>query len=381
MSKVVGGPAASGLTFGSIKQEVFVPSFGNVAEFFEKVYPSSLPAPSAQPQPAVTANGSENTTSAGNSVKCAKKHIMTRRTTKPRSYRSSVRCDFCHRRHIETDMYFYHCEMCQYDICMKCRPDYSTDKGITDPNNSSSSTQPLVTMGGSNPATGFQASNPWNLAGNLGIPVGMPNFAMANFHQPLPQSNGLNNCMFGSNGSMATPQNGLHPQLLAGHISNVIQNVNISNSLPAVQKNNPFTLKQIIDTFAPVKVGNEYVQNICADQKYAQLSQEEMRLGHSKATGQLDASLPSGSDVSPGDNKFSATQPPSEAASALSSSIVNNDSIMAKESTPLLSNIPLKSEVWMKIDPSDQEPVRFSLGGSSSVISGKVSAIWVKYSN
>jgi len=41
--------------------------------------------------------------------------------------------------------------------------------------------------------------------------------------------------------------------------------------------------------------------------------------------------------------------------------------------------LPPPSEAWIKIDP-DQSPVKFSIGNGENVISGKVSAIWIKCS-
>jgi hypothetical protein len=48
-------------------------------------------------------------------------HILERRTTNPKEYRGSARCDKCRRTNLAQDPEFYHCkDGCEYDFCLKC---------------------------------------------------------------------------------------------------------------------------------------------------------------------------------------------------------------------------------------------------------------------
>ena len=99
-----------------------------------------------------------------------------------------------------------------------------------------------------------------------------------------------------------------------------------------------------------------YIQSICADDEYLQLSPEELQFNQS-----VD---------SPCDNTTESTT---------SSSVAVNTITTADTRSQATSLLPSASEAWIKVEPNNPNPAQFSIGGGTT-ISGKVSAIWIKCS-
>jgi hypothetical protein len=98
---------------------------------------------------------------------------------------------------------------------------------------------------------------------------------------------------------------------------------------------------------------NSYIQNISADDKYCELSQEELRLAQSKSN-----QVPSTNAV----------------ATTISSAINTVDAMSSLP--PALP--PVVSEGWIKVDPSNPNPVCLKFGSNGTSVSGNISAIWIK---
>ena len=77
---------------------------------------------------------------------------------------------------------------------------------------------------------------------------------------------------------------------------------------------------------------------------------------------------------------FPSTKSQSEVKTAQIIPASNINSVLTKSKSASLSTIPQTSEAWIKVDPCDQSPIRFSIGNSGTTISGKVNVLWIKCS-
>ncbi len=135
--------------------------------------------------------------------------------------------------------------------------------------------------------------------------------------------------------------------------SNAVITLTASTVTPAVQltplNRQDFKPKVVVES----NNCHTYIQNICADDKYCELSQEELRLAQSKSN-----QVPSTNAV----------------ATTLSSAINTVDAMSSLP--PALP--PVVSEGWIKVDPSNPNPVCLKFGSNGTSVSGNISAIWIK---
>jgi len=135
--------------------------------------------------------------------------------------------------------------------------------------------------------------------------------------------------------------------------SNAVITLTASTVTPAVQltplNRQDFKPKVVVEPNSC----NSYIQNISADNKYCELSQEELRLAQSKSK-----QVPSTNAV----------------ATTISSAINTVDAMSSLP--PALP--PVVSEGWIKVDPSNPNPVCLKFGSNGTSVSGNISAIWIK---
>ena len=135
--------------------------------------------------------------------------------------------------------------------------------------------------------------------------------------------------------------------------SNAVITLTASTVTPAVQltplNHQDFKPKVVVEPNSC----NSYIQNISADNKYCELSQEELRLAQSKSK-----QVPSTNAV----------------ATTISSAINTVDAMSSLP--PALP--PVVSEGWIKVDPSNPNPVCLKFGSNGTSVSGNISAIWIK---
>ena len=152
-----------------------------------------------------------------------------------------------------------------------------------------------------------------------------------------------------------------------------------------------------------------HIQNICSMDEHTHLSQEELQVIESSmshvcnfstaglAGMQGSTAFPStaglggmqgatafpsttGLGETQGATAFPSTKSQSEVKTAQIIPASNINSVLTKSKSVSLSTIPQTSEAWIKVDPCDQSPIRFSIGNSGTTISGKVNVLWIKCS-
>jgi len=340
--------------FGSASlSKDFTPLFSDAASFFQQQQQQHQQLPQLFSQSVPDTNVL---------IICTKNHAMKKSNGKVYGGSKWVRCDLCNRSEINLDSFFYHCSVCQYDICTNCSAKIKVQQ---QPSTQSSTNNDAVI----NEIKDFyQLHNPDKLND---IDALLLKYTPTDLLQRMKEKYkkctqpDLQPVISGSSPLSPSPtDDNSGTQFSSSGPSNKPSQVTFGQSTHAtgfnISSSNLFSGTKAADAFASYLLGKGsqpdfkpklireagnrdlYIQNICANDEYLQLSPEELQLYQSIG--------------SPSDKATQSTTSSSVAANTITTADTRSE--VADTRSQATSLLPSASEAWIKVETNDPSPVQ-----------------------